>query len=115
MKPQSAKAKGRRLQQEIRDLILLLFPELTKDDVRSTSMGASGEDVLLSQAARKLLPIQIECKNKNKQAVYTNYDQAAEHGDHHPVLIVKQNHREPLAVVDAKLFFQMLRNLNGNL
>ena len=88
MKPQSAKAKGRKFQQEVRDMILERFPDLTKDDVRSTSMGAQGEDIQLSAAARRLLPIQIECKSKSKSAVHTMYDQAIEHGDHTAVLIV---------------------------
>jgi len=47
LKPQSAKAKGRKLQQWVRDQILQRFPTLSTDDVRSTSMGASGEDVQL--------------------------------------------------------------------
>lgn len=109
MRPQSAKAKGRRLQQDIRDLILSMFPELKPDDVRSTSMGAGGEDVQLSPAARKLLPIQIECKNKTKSAVHTMYNQAEEHGEYEPVLIVKQNHDKALAVIDAKFFFWLLK------
>lgn len=115
MKPQSAKAKGRKLQQLVRDIILAKFPELNKDDVRSTSMGAPGEDIQLSQAARRLLPIQIECKNKAKMAVHTLYEEAKDHGEHIPVLIVKEDYGIPLAVVDAEWFFNMLRKLNGNL
>ncbi len=63
MRTSSAKAKGRRLQQKVRDLILETFSELEEDDVRSTSMGASGEDVLLSPLARKKFPFSVECKN----------------------------------------------------
>lgn len=40
MKPQSAKAKGRRLQQQVAAAVLENYRELTEDDVRSTSMGA---------------------------------------------------------------------------
>jgi hypothetical protein len=40
MKPQSAKAKGRRLQQQVAAAVLENYHELTEDDVRSTSMGA---------------------------------------------------------------------------
>jgi hypothetical protein len=35
MKPRSAKAKGRRFQTEVRDLILESFPILEPDDVKS--------------------------------------------------------------------------------
>ena len=96
-------------------MILEKFPTLTPDDVRSTSMGAQGEDIQLSSAARQLLPIQIECKSKAKSAVHTMYDQAIEHGDYTAVLIVKKNHAEPLVVVDAVFFFDLLRKTNGNL
>ena len=106
--PQSAKAKGRRLQQWVRDRLLEIAPELHKDDVKSTSMGAGGEDVQLSPAARKIYPIQIECKNKATYSVYKDYRQAQEHGKHTPVLIIKQNDAEPLAVVDADWFFRLL-------
>jgi hypothetical protein len=113
MKPQSAKAKGRRLQQWVRDFIIDLFP-LEADDVRSTSMGAGGEDVQLSTAARKFLPIQIECKNKGQIAVCAWYEQAKEHGPYQPVLIIKQDHGEPLAVIDARWFFTMMEERNVN-
>lgn len=115
MKPRSAKAKGRKFQQEVRDMILERFPDLTADDVRSTSMGAGGEDIQLSTAARRLLPIQIECKSKSKSAIHTMYDQALEHGDYTAVLIVKKNHAEPLAIIPAEWFFDLMRKINGNL
>ena len=43
MRPQSAKAKGRRLQQQFRELLieqLGIHPE----DIENSSMGAGGED-----------------------------------------------------------------------
>lgn len=113
MKPQSAKNKGRKLQQWVRDTILEINSELARDDVRSTSMGAGGEDVLLSQAARKLVPFQIECKNKREVAVCNWYEQAREHGPHEPIVVVKQDHSDPLVVVDAKLFFQLVRRVSS--
>ena len=115
MKPQSAKAKGRMLQQWVRHKILYHNPELKEDDVRSTSMGAGGEDVQLSPAARVLFPYQTECKNRSKMAIYADYEQAQEHGDCEPLLIVKANHKKPLAVVDAEHFFFMVRTLQESL
>ena len=47
MKPRSAKNKGKRLQNKVRDLILEKFNTLEPDDVRSITMGDSGEDILL--------------------------------------------------------------------
>jgi hypothetical protein len=115
MRPQSAKAKGRRLQQQVRDLILELYPDLTKDDVRSTAMGQQGEDVQLSPKAREYLPFQIECKNKSKVAVIGWLEeQAAAHGEHIPIVIAKQNYSEPVVIIDAVTFFKLLKDKHGS-
>lgn len=106
---QSAKAKGRRLQQAVRDAVLESFPSLEPDDVRSTSMGAGGEDVQLSPAARKLFPYSVECKNLAKIAVFNYYEQATGHGDHEPLVVIKQNRSKALAVVDFDHFMDLVR------
>jgi hypothetical protein len=109
VKPSSAKQKGRLHQQWTRDKLLEYAPELEKDDVVSTSMGAGGEDVKLSPAARKIYPFSIECKSKAAIAVYTDYKQAAAHGPYEPILVIKQNMSKPLVVVDADYFFKNFR------
>jgi hypothetical protein len=48
MKPRSAKNKGKRLQNAVRDMILENFTQLEPDDVVSTLMGDSGTDIKLS-------------------------------------------------------------------
>lgn len=72
-------------------------------------MGAPGEDVQLSPAARKIYPFQLECKNLSKIAVYGYYQQAATHGPNEPVVVIKQNNCKPLVVVDADYFFRNFR------
>lgn len=114
MKPASAKQKGRVLQQWTRDLILTTFTNLEPDDVKSTSMGAAGEDVTLSPAARKYVPYQIECKNKATSQIHTYYEQAKTHGNHEPLVVVKMDRKAPLAVLDAEVFFKLLQKLNDN-
>ena len=58
MRPQSCKSKGRRFQQKVARAILDVFPHLTEDDVRSTSMGAPGEDIQMSPlGAAGLAPV----------------------------------------------------------
>jgi len=107
--PQSAKAKGRRLQQDVRDRILSAYPTLEPDDVRSTSMGAGGEDIQLSPAARKLFPYTVECKNLAKIAVYNYYVQATGHNDFEPLVVIKQDRSKPLAVVDLEHFMELVK------
>lgn len=107
MKPASAKAKGRKLQQWVRDRLLDHFRSLEPDDVRSTAMGQGGEDIQLSPAARRLFPYSIECKNRASYAFYKDYDQAVINCPKgaQPILIAKANHRAPVVVIDAEYFF----------
>jgi hypothetical protein len=113
MKPASAKQKGRSYQQEVRDLILSRFTALEPDDCKSTSMGASGEDVQLSPAARKLLPIQVECKRvKSAKGLYNWYAQAAAHGKHEPVVFIRQDRDKPLVILSATTYLNLMLELS---
>jgi hypothetical protein len=106
MKTSSAKAKGRNLQKWVANQLLAFEPTLEPDDIKSTSMGAGGEDVMLSPAARRVYPWQIECKSYARIAVYDFYNQACSHGAHEPVVFIKQNQHKPLAIVDAEYFIK---------
>lgn len=110
IKTQSAKAKGRKLQQWVRDKIIeVLKPYgVVAEDVKSTSMGANGVDVQLSPFANKLLPISVECKSHKSMAVYNLYAQAEDYKEHgEPVLFIKANNKKPLAVIDAEYYFKL--------
>lgn len=111
MKTASGKAKGRKLQQLVRDKILEAFPMLEPDDCKSTSMGAGGEDVQLSPAARKLFPYSVECKARESIAVYAWYQQAKINApkDMEPLLVIKQNYGKPLAVVDLDHYMELCK------
>ena len=92
MKTRSAKNKGKRLQNTVRDVLLETFDTLEPDDIKSAIMGDSGEDIQLSPAARKLIPYSIECKNQEAVNVWKSYEQAAENsGKYEPVVVIKRN------------------------
>lgn len=112
MKTSSAKAKGRKLQQTVRDAIQEAF-KLSEDDVRSTSMGAGGVDVQLSAAAKKVFPFSVECKSLAKVAVYKFYEQARANcaKDTVPLVVVKQNGSMPLAILGFDTFMAILQEL----
>ena len=109
MKPQSAKNKGRLLQQWVRDQLITLFG-LSDEDIRSTSMGAGGEDILFSPVAARRLGISVECKSRDRIAVYGFYQQAQENcpPSREAVVVIKQNRAKPLVVVDAEYYFHIL-------
>ena len=105
---QSRKSKGRLLQKYVVKKFLDAFPFLTTDDVSSRSMGAGGEDVLLSQQARKVLPLSIECKNTEKINIWQAYEQAKENaGDWVPVVVHKKNRKDPIVIVDLDYFISL--------
>ena len=111
MKTRSAKNKGKRLQNKVRDILLETFDTLEPDDIRSAVMGDSGEDIQLSPAARKLIPYSIECKNQEKINLWESYKQATENsGKYEPVVFIKRNNHKPLVVVDADYFINLHKN-----
>jgi hypothetical protein len=71
-------------------------------------MGAGGEDIQLSSAAREIIPFTIECKNNARIAVYKFYEQACQHGKGEPIVVIKQNRSKPLVIVDADYFFRQV-------
>ena len=107
MKTSSAKAKGRRFQQWVRDQLieqLGVHPE----DIESRSMGAGGEDLIMARAAREKFPYSIECKNQEKVNVCQAYAQAIDNsGDYEPVCFIKRNNQKPLVIVDAEYFVEL--------
>ena len=109
MKPRSAKNKGKRLQNKVRDLILEKFNQLEPDDVRSVTMGESGEDILLSPAARKLFPFSTECKNQEKLNIWSSLEQAETNsGKHIPIVIFKRNRTKTYVALEFEKLLKLL-------
>ena len=85
----SAKAKGRKLQQWVRTLLIEKL-NIHPEDIESRSMGASGEDLIMARAARKKFPLSIDdifnlCKKNglkikwfNKESFMTKDDSGQE-------------------------------------
>lgn len=110
MNTRSGKAKGRRLQNKIRDLLLEHFSDkLEQDDIKVAIMGESGEDIKLSPAARKLIPYSFECKNQEKLSIWSSLEQAAENsGDYPPVLIFKRNRSKTYVTIELEEFIKLI-------
>jgi len=107
MKVQSAKAKGRRLQQWVRDKLIESL-QIHPEDIESRSMGAGGEDLIMARAARQKFPHSIECKNVEKLNVWEAYEQASVNcGDYEPIVVMKKNGKKPLVVVDAEYYIKL--------
>ena len=112
MKTQSAKAKGRRLQQWFRDLLIEKL-NIHPDDIESRSMGAGGEDLIMARAAREKFPYSVECKNQEKINLWESYNQAQQNSkNHEPVVILKRNNSKPLILVDAEYFVKLHQDVS---
>jgi hypothetical protein len=111
MRTQSAKAKGRRLQQEVASRIRAAF-SLPEADVRSTSMGAQGEDVTLSYAARGVFPFAIECKNTESINIWKAFLQSEEHAAMtglKPLVVFSRNRSEVLCTLKFDDLLELLK------
>ena len=107
MRTQSKKAKGRRLQQWVRDLLIEKL-EVHPEDIESRSMGAGGEDLIMSRSAREKFPYSIECKNQESLNIWKSYEQAQQNsGNYEPIVVLKRNNVKPLVLVDADYFVNL--------
>ena len=110
MKQTSRRAKGKKLQRILRDKLLKAFPHLHQGDIRVAKTGENGDDLKLSRIARRLIPYQWECKNQQKfKTIYSFWDQSVRHGKYEPVLVIKQNSRRSLAVVDLDQLIDLIK------
>lgn len=109
MKPKSRKAKGRKLQNWVRDKLLTVFEsDLTKEDIKPAIMGESGEDIKLSPKARELIPFSIEIKNQEAVNLWEAYAQASQY-KYEPLVVIKRNKHKPLIIMDAEIFFCIIK------
>lgn len=116
MKTSVAKAKGRVLQNKVRDLYRILgnCRGLEDGDIESRPMGQNGVDIILSPAAKKLFNHSIECKKHAAVKI------PAEFKKHHQkykddgslVLLYSENNRDqPLVTMKAEEFLGIIDNL----
>ena len=107
MRTQSKKAKGRRLQQWVRDILIEKL-EVHPEDIESRSMGAGGEDLIMSRSAREKFPYSIECKNQESLNIWKSYEQAQQNsGNYEPIVVLKRNNHKPLVIIDAESFVKL--------
>jgi len=113
MKPRSGKNKGRRLQNFVRDMLQDTFPDLHKDDIKSQTMGMPGEDIVLSPAARDIIPYSFECKNVERLDLWKSLSQAETNSaDREPVLVIKRNRSKVYAILELDTFLDLIGNNN---
>ena len=109
MKAKSAKAKGRKLQNLVVKELRKAYPELEDDDIKGQVMGMSGEDVVLSPLAKRLIKLSFECKNQEKLNIWDSLLQAENNSENRaPVLVFKRNRTKVYAAIPFKYLIKLL-------
>ncbi len=111
MKTSSAKAKGRRLQQEVAALIRQWL-DLPETDVKSLPMGAQGCDVWLSAKAQERCPLAFECKNVEKINIWAAIKQAEDNStiEAAPAVVFARNRQEPYVAIPLGTLMVLLQD-----
>ena len=110
MKTQSAKAKGRKLQKWMRELLIEKL-DIHPEDIESRSMGAGGEDLIMARAAREKFPMSVECKNQEKLNIWSSLEQAEDNaGPHIPLLVFKRNRSKTYVSMEINNLIKILND-----
>lgn len=107
----SKKAKGRNLQKLAVTKLLSVSSKLKNGDIRSTSMGVTGEDIQLSPLAEEILGrLYVECKNVEKLNVINVFNETKEKAkDRIPVVVHKRNKVKPVVIIDLDYWVELLK------
>jgi hypothetical protein len=110
----SRKAKGRRLQDHVKKVIMESFPALEEGDVKPAIMGESGKDIHLSPAAKRKFNFAVECKNQEKLNIWSSLKQCEENTDDGSkgLLIFKRNHSKTYACLELDDLMAILKELD---
>ena len=109
------KDKGEQFQQEVANRLLEVRQGFAPEDVQSCPMSTHGEDIILSQAARQVLPITVECKAQKRHAACATWKQAHRQAKElclsvqpEPVAFIKVDGEVPLVVMRAEYALALL-------
>jgi hypothetical protein len=117
IKPSSAKAKGRSLQQWVCQKIseLLGIPWGKDELIASREMGQAGTDIRLMGEAQERFRFSVECKNQERWSILNWVEHARKNQKDGTdwLLVVKKNRVDPIVIMDASRFFEILQG-EGN-
>ena len=105
------------LQNLVRDKLRNIFvhtskiPRLEEDDIKSQTMGMTGEDIVLSPKARGMIPYSFECKNVEKLQFWATVEQAESNLKENcvPAIVIKKNRKQPYVAIPLEHFIELLR------
>lgn len=111
MRTSSAKAKGKRLCQEVKELLKMYEQSLTDDDIIIMPTSVPGSDLRLSHNAKRFFPFDIECKNQEKLNIWESIKQSETRAkmDEIPLVVFSRNRSEVYACLNIKAFLDLMK------
>ena len=113
MNIRSAKAKGRRLAQAVKETLLKWAPDQLKpDDILVTSSGVTGKDLILSPLAQTIYPLAIECKNQESLNIWKALEQSRSHvveGEFPMVCFTRNHEGKVYMAMELNHFLKLIR------
>ena len=84
---------------------------LETNDIKSQVMGMSGEDIVFSPKAQKIIRYKFECKNTERLSIWSAIEQCEGHGEDRlcPVIVFKKNRKEPYAAIPLNKLIALLK------
>ena len=72
-------------------------------------MGMSGEDIVLSPAAKRVINYSFECKNKERLDLWKSLEQAEGNSEErHPVSVFKRNRSKVYVALEFEHFLELI-------
>ena len=99
MNTRSRKAKGRRLQNQVRETLIERL-DIHPEDIKTAVMGESGEDIIMARQAREKFP-RLNIWDAIKQAEDNS-------GDHTPIVVFKRNRSKTYVTIELNNFLDLV-------
>jgi len=117
MKTSSAKAKGRKLQNEVRENLLMAFKSLQEGDIKTAVMGEGGRDLIFSPKAEEKIVFDIEVKNQEKMNIWKSLEQAEKNtsvfANRVPLLVFSRNRSKTYCALDFVTLLSLIGGYKG--
>ena len=79
-------------------------------------MGESGEDIILSPAARDLIPFSFECKNQERLNIWESLSQSEQNcGEYTPAVVFKRNRTKTYIALELEEFLKIIGENNDKI
>jgi len=105
----SAKSKGRGFQKFVATKIRETFG-LEERDVCSSPASVTGEDIILSERAKKVFPYSVEAKCSEQLNIWKAIEQSKSNSKgKEPLVIFKKNFNEPYVCIKLDSFLKLIK------